>query len=469
MDTKWAILLLKLSDQNTEPFARTYAEQMFTAAGVGTGNMVDFYRDMSHGRADPIGSEVFGWFLLDHSTADLAQYAKQLAEEDKKNNTQLANSKRRARIVEWGREAATANNVDLSKFYGTVFVFSQGVDYFGYSGVAVVNYNAADEASFSVDLTGVGHEMGHGYGLTHSRREGSGDEYGDVWDIMSAYNGVHEARPGTVPPSVSRPYHSFGPGLNAASMHTQGWLDETRVYALGSTPSAIVTLRPLHRRDLPGFLAARFAQVFVEFRMKDRWDAAIPAPAVLVHRKGVHPSSGVNCSYLLSGKKANGTSVQALGAGDSWEGGSLNNIYDEYLKATVRRIDPGTQEADIEFLFRPAQRPPVTGPGIIIGGVAEDGGGYIFVPGRGFVKVPPRSPLLTVLEKFAAFQLIQDSDAPQREIMSITDRVLEDARLALDRMIAARREFHVPAPRAGQRRRGSAKAPALEKPQKPKP
>jgi hypothetical protein len=51
-----------------------------------------------------------------------------------------------------------------------------------------------------------------------------------------------------------------------------------------------VELRPLHRGDLPGFLAARVTdrsgsvQLFFEFRVQDRWDAAIPRAAILAHR-----------------------------------------------------------------------------------------------------------------------------------------------------------------------------------------
>lgn len=43
-------------------------------------------------------------------------------------------------------------------------------------------------------------------------------------------------------------------------------------------------LRPLHRRDLPGHLAAEVGEYLFEFRNRDRWDAAIPEPAILVHR-----------------------------------------------------------------------------------------------------------------------------------------------------------------------------------------
>ena len=185
---------------------------MFTAAGSGTGNAVDYFRDVSHGRADLGGSQVYGWFLMNHSKADLNAYRQEMIAEDKKNGTALAQKLTRQRIVDWGAEAAAEHDVDLSKFFATVFVFSGAVDYFGRAGAVVVNFNPDDPQMFSVDLTGVSHEMGHGYGLTHSLRDGATSGYGDSWDIMSAYS-VHEARSSSVPASgnTSTPSSALAP------------------------------------------------------------------------------------------------------------------------------------------------------------------------------------------------------------------------------------------------------------------
>src|SRR5262245_58726737 len=144
MKTPWAVLLLKLSDQNAQPFSRAYAERMFTAAGAGTGNAVDYFRDVSHGRADLGDSAVFGWFRMSHAKADLDAYRLEKIAEDKKNGTALANRLTRQRIVDWGLETAAEHDVDLSPYFATILVFSGGVDYFGRPGIAVVNFNRAD-------------------------------------------------------------------------------------------------------------------------------------------------------------------------------------------------------------------------------------------------------------------------------------------------------------------------------------
>lgn len=68
-NTPWAILLCKFSDNATEPYPRARFEEIFTSAGNGKLNMVDFFRDMSHGNVDLSGSQVFpppakGWVHL---------------------------------------------------------------------------------------------------------------------------------------------------------------------------------------------------------------------------------------------------------------------------------------------------------------------------------------------------------------------------------------------------------------------
>jgi hypothetical protein len=52
-------------------------------------------------------------------------------------------------------------------------------------------------------------------------------------------------------------FDSVGPGLNAWNMRSQGWLDESRVWrGSGTSFDSTIELRPLHRRELPGLLAA---------------------------------------------------------------------------------------------------------------------------------------------------------------------------------------------------------------------
>jgi hypothetical protein len=128
--------------------------------------------------------------------------------------------------------------------------------------------------SYSLQPSLLGQEMGHGYGLDHARRDGSADDYNDPWDVMST-----AAFPAMQQPDPE--FSSVGPGLNAWNMRSRGWLDESRVWTTptGHAGEYTVELRPLHRRDLRGSLAAEVGPYLVEFRVPERWDAAIPGPA----------------------------------------------------------------------------------------------------------------------------------------------------------------------------------------------
>ena len=166
-------------------------------------------------------------------------------------------------LLDAAKAAATAAQVDLSKFDGVVACGFGGTDLCGWvGGMAAL----CDANSLQPSL--LGQEIGHGYGLDHARLQGSTADYMDPWDVMST-----AAWPDRQASSAD--YVSIGPGLNAACMRSRGWLDETRVW---SGPYAgydtVVTLRPLHHRHLHGYLAAEVGPYLVELRVRERWDAS---------------------------------------------------------------------------------------------------------------------------------------------------------------------------------------------------
>jgi hypothetical protein len=62
----------------------------------------------------------------------------------------------------------------------------------------------------SLQPTALGQEMGHGYGLFHSRVDGSTLDYQDPWDTMSTWDGCYSE------PHCD--YTLIGPGLCSANM-----------------------------------------------------------------------------------------------------------------------------------------------------------------------------------------------------------------------------------------------------------
>jgi hypothetical protein len=373
-DSPWAVLLCKFSDDSSEVAPREHYERLFTRAANGSSNMVDFFRDVSHGSLNLGRSEVFGWYTL---SIDKAAYAGNVP-------TPPPGQVNRGGLFDLCKQKASEEGVDLSRFKGVVVSMAGQVDLFGFLGGMGA---MCDSLSLKPSL--LGQEMGHGYGLDHARRDGSNEEYADPWDVMSTAN-AYMAEGGE--------YELTGPALNAANMRSRGWLDETRVWRGSSSSSAAtVELRPLHRRDLPGLLAAELGPYLVEFRMKENWDAPIPRSCVLVHR------FQDNHSYVMQGTGRN----YDLVAGDSFRVGIPGAT--ETSEAEVVGIDEGERIATIKLAHHPAPRPPQAGPGVVIGGVPVDGPGGIVIGGK-FHPVPPRGPLTGILEQLASFTASEQID-----------------------------------------------------------
>ena len=142
--SSWAVLLCKFSDDSTEPFPRDYYEDLFTASGVGSQNMVDFFRDVSHGNLDLSDSRVFGWYTLKQKRSDYTGL-------DTRSN-----------LINWARQAAAANGDNLSPYVSVVVCMNVLTDLFGGGEGAVCDPNSTDPRY-------LGQEMGHFYGLDHSR------------------------------------------------------------------------------------------------------------------------------------------------------------------------------------------------------------------------------------------------------------------------------------------------------------
>src|SRR6266436_8921830 len=97
----WAIILCNLSDVPPGPNSRQRYVDYFTEAGSGTGGAYDYWRDVSYGVGGLQGSQVFGWFDIGHTRAELAAFM---------------GGAQRSQIFVWGLAATRANNVDLAAF-----------------------------------------------------------------------------------------------------------------------------------------------------------------------------------------------------------------------------------------------------------------------------------------------------------------------------------------------------------------
>ncbi len=371
--TPWAVLLIKFQDDSVDYRPRSYYERLFTAQGTGSMNMVDYFREMSHNLLDLSGSRIFDGITLPVNRADYVVSNPLPAQYDREEMAKLC-----------FEVAERSSSFRGSEYDHVVIAFNTPADLYGLPGLTVCDSGNAFPAA-------VGHEMGHGYGLIHSRREGSGDDYEDPWDVMSAMRTDRAPHP---------EYVEVGPGLNATNMRALGWLNEGRVWRGEEEEihGETIVLRPLHRIDLDGYLAAEVGDYLVEFRLKDRWDAGIGRSCVLVHR------FDEGHSYVMRSEEGS----YDLADGDSFRDAS--SVLDERIEAEVLSISESDMAATIRVSRRLA---PVTPELVaeIIAGVAPGGGGLILVGGK-IVKIPPHQPLIALIRPLVALLEAADAGEP---------------------------------------------------------
>ena len=400
----FAFVLVKFTNDTTEPITVDRARRLFTGVGRGGQFVVDWFDANTHGNVDIGGSQVFGWFDLQESVAEYNQIR--------------ANGASRGRIIDLGRQAAVAAGVDLSAFQNVVVITNVEVDLFGSSGGVAATAVIAGKQRWEVQVAPsvLCQEMIHGLGVSqHSRRAGSDDDYRDPYDVMSmfaAYSGVH-------PVESDLP---VGPGLNSAFMDRAGWLDQSRVM----TSASQVDLRPLHRLDLPGFVAAVVNGYYIEYRPKVGWDSGYGDSKVFVH------SRANDTSYL----------EKELGPGDQFAIGDKLAIFDEYFSVTVDAIDDGALTASVSIQSR-RQKQFVVGPAELFGGVASDGGGFIIL-GTKIVRIPPRSPAFRMLEGLAAIESANTPALPAHLQHRVTVQALEGLSAELSSQLDELTELHTP-------------------------
>jgi hypothetical protein len=270
-----AFLLVKFQGSPDEPMTPFAAKVMFTAAGHGLMNVVDWFTDNSHGNIDMSGNAVFGWLALPQKQSDYKGSGD--------------NPAGRQDIFLWASLAAFFAGIDLTNFTAVVVVTNVEVDMFGSPGKVCCTAATAGKQFSKIQAAPsvLCQEMIHGLGVReHARRYGTDVDYRDPYDVMSMFS----AYPGRHPNDPNIP---VGPGLNAAFMKRCGWLDATRAAPVGQQ----VVLRPLHRRDLAGPLFATVGPFYVEYRASSRWDTGF-ASIVLVHY------IANNTSYLIAELRA---------------------------------------------------------------------------------------------------------------------------------------------------------------------
>jgi hypothetical protein len=329
---KFAVMLCKFSDsRDVQPQPASFFQDLFVNRG--TGGLNDYWVDASLGNINLDGTEVLGWKVLDQTNADFLS----------------------TRPGRWDKilGAINAFSLDTTKYAGFAAVFNTMVNDGGNqnNGVLVqpVDYN----------LTFLGHETGHVFGLDHSfdqsdRKIASWSapgEYWDQYDIMSAMHVYSSGHPRFGP---------RGPLVNVANLDGMGWLPSSRVWQLSNSNSSDThqfDLVSLSHPEIPGYLAAHIHGLYLEFRTVEEWDAGLPGATVLIHRL-----VGAN-TVVLASNQANWD--------DQWLPGQMYGPPDiEFAvrggtRIKVESFDLSAKKARISVIQQ-AGVPLEVGPGILL-------------------------------------------------------------------------------------------------------
>lgn len=330
----YAILLCKASDVADEPHTIAYYKQLFLKDSRGTGNIYDYWLNMSYGSIDLDGSLVAGWYTMATTKAQLDARNNAVAVTRVQTLVDCKNAAIKAAGSGWSADT-------LSHYAGIIAVINIVTD----SGQATSNTVVIDPVSPPVFIE---HEMGHALGLNHSMvmardsgavhtwSPGGDGEYSDCWDIMSAFSCVLRYKD---------PIHgASGPELEAAYRDQLGWMPDGRVYTYSGTTRQVVPLAPVNEPRTAGYLLAKvpvgtLGYYTVEFRRKSGWDQGIPHDAVLIHE--------LRASTLKGEESSIRTFVVSRSNFSTWLPGQVFQDTANKVRITIDAFGGGTASVSI--------------------------------------------------------------------------------------------------------------------------
>ena len=253
-----------------------------------------------------------------------------------------------------GSTAKAHNNGAIVQLPGDLFGFGPTPVTLGGSTFNLGGVVGAHDIGLSV----FGHEMGHGFGLEHSRKQSSSTtDYNDCYDLMSAISCIYAfdgsaAGSGSAFGGSSFGGFSKGPGLNAVMLAVNGWLSPSRIGTFTNSTCAqgSYTMAALNHPEVSGNMEMRLPAALtlptpgntttltdyysVALRSRSLWDRGIPNDAFVLHLKGRD-----NYSYWVDAAGTNG----GMRVGEEFVD-AANNTY-----VAVNSINSGAFTGQITF------------------------------------------------------------------------------------------------------------------------
>jgi hypothetical protein len=214
------VIMVNFTDKQTYPFTREQAQTVMSTTN-------DYYREASYGQTS-LSTDVYGWYTIPVSSTTCDTTA----------------------IATYAQQAVAAAGVNISGYEHIVYAFPQNAcTWQGRGSVGGSPSQAWVNEGFELGI--VGHELGHNFGLYHSRSMDCGNEsigsncttndYGDMFDLMGGANSAHfnafqKERLGWINSGANPPITTINaPGNYWVDGYAQGTLNPKGLKVLKST------------------------------------------------------------------------------------------------------------------------------------------------------------------------------------------------------------------------------------------
>lgn|GEM_PF-2939799 len=305
----WAVILCRFQGEAPDPALEQPIEKFYRDAfTLGTGGLVEYWRDVSLGAIDILGSRVFGWVNVAIPRSQAGGVP-----------TSVPPGPGRSGLIDLAINAvkASAGSNALDGFLGPIAVYAHNWSKdnvppgttWETPGWFPFWIDGSADGTGRIGLTPphngtiAAHEMGHVYGMGHDVGANlmTSTDYADPCCIMSENGGFSQPQSGV----------NFGPAICLPHLVQRGWMHKSRVYYDSgdwqSQPDGItLPLAPISRPSAGANLGIRLAYTkdgggwdyYLEYVIPTEWDQGVPGAPYLFIRRLVSIGGDERPAYL---------------------------------------------------------------------------------------------------------------------------------------------------------------------------